>query len=134
MRESCDSKFDECVTLNPCKIALVSVSLTSLSPFSLVNNQFIQVALDHARALHRHTIANIRAMSPRSLKAHVERAIEQSNNEHIKKIKVVSSNQLKSGDLSIKAVTSAETEALQQLAAALIINQSNQLRPQSWFD
>lgn len=62
------------------------------------------------------TITNIRAMSPRSLKAHVDRAIEQSNNEHINKIKVVSSNQLKSGDLSIKTVTSAETEALRQFA------------------
>ncbi|OAQ61321.1 reverse transcriptase [Purpureocillium lilacinum] len=62
------------------------------------------------------TITNIRAMSPRSLKAHVDRAIEQSNNEHINKIKAVSSNQLKSGDLSIKTVTSAETEALRQFA------------------
>ncbi|GJN66047.1 hypothetical protein PLICBS_000063 [Purpureocillium lilacinum] len=62
------------------------------------------------------TITNIRALSPRSLKAHVDRAIEQSNNGHINKIKVVSSNQLKSGDLSIKTVTSAETEALRQFA------------------
>ncbi|GJN78734.1 hypothetical protein PLIIFM63780_002243 [Purpureocillium lilacinum] len=59
------------------------------------------------------TITNIRAMSPRSLKAqHADRAIGQSNNEHINKIKVVSSNQLKSGDLSIKTVTRAETDAL----------------------
>ena len=62
------------------------------------------------------TITSIRAMGPRSLKAHVDRAIEQSNNEHIKRIKVVSSNRLKSGDLSIKTVTSAETEALRQFA------------------
>ena len=62
------------------------------------------------------TITSIRAMSPRSLKANVDRAIEQSNNEHIKQIKVISSNQLKSGDLSIKTVTSAETEALRQFA------------------
>ncbi|KAK4071299.1 hypothetical protein Purlil1_13478 [Purpureocillium lilacinum] len=62
------------------------------------------------------TITNIRAMSPLSLKAHVDRAIEQGNNEHINKIKVVSSNQLKSGDPSIKSMTSAETEALRQFA------------------
>jgi hypothetical protein len=62
------------------------------------------------------TIAIIRAMSPRSLKAHVDRAIEQSSNEHIEKIKVVSSNQLKSGDLSIKTATSADMEALRQFA------------------
>ncbi|KAH0601131.1 hypothetical protein MHUMG1_00002 [Metarhizium humberi] len=46
-------------------------------------------------------------MSPRSLKAHIDRAIEQSNSEHIQRIKVVSSNQLKTGDLSIKTVTSS---------------------------
>ena len=62
------------------------------------------------------TIANLRAMNPRSLKAHIDRAIEQSNNEHLAKIKIASSNQLKSGDLSIKATTSAEMEALQQFA------------------
>ena len=48
------------------------------------------------------TIENIRAMNPRSLKAHVDRAIEQSNNENINKPRAVSANQLKSGDLSIK--------------------------------
>ncbi|PWI64262.1 hypothetical protein PCL_11336 [Purpureocillium lilacinum] len=45
------------------------------------------------------TIINIRAMSPRSLGAHVDRAIEQSNNEHINKIRVTSSNQLKSDSI-----------------------------------
>ncbi|KAM5350889.1 hypothetical protein ACJZ2D_017140 [Fusarium nematophilum] len=62
------------------------------------------------------TIANIRAMSPRSLKSHVDHAIEQSNNEHIEKIKVVSSNQLKSGDLSIKTATTTDMTALRQFA------------------
>ncbi|KAI2604651.1 hypothetical protein GGR54DRAFT_621441 [Hypoxylon sp. NC1633] len=60
------------------------------------------------------TIANLRAMNPRNLKAHIDRAIEQSNNEHIVNIKVVSSNQLKSGDLSIKTATAKETEILRQ--------------------
>nr|XP_036581842.1 zinc knuckle [Colletotrichum truncatum]KAF6790285.1 zinc knuckle [Colletotrichum truncatum] len=62
------------------------------------------------------TIASIRAMNPRSLKAHVDRAIEQSNNEHIRKLKTVSANQLKSGDLSIKTATATEREALRQFA------------------
>ncbi|KAL5371775.1 hypothetical protein DPSP01_014018, partial [Paraphaeosphaeria sporulosa] len=55
-------------------------------------------------------------MNPRNLKAHVERAIEQSGNENIVHIKIVSSNQLKSGDLSIKTANSKEVEALQQFA------------------
>jgi hypothetical protein len=51
-------------------------------------------------------------MNPRNLKAHVERAIEQCANEDIANVKIVSSNQLKSGDLSVKAATSTEVEAL----------------------
>jgi hypothetical protein len=62
------------------------------------------------------TIANLRATNPRNLKAHVDRAIEQSGNEHIAGIKVASSNQLKSGDLSIKTTTTAECEALREFA------------------
>ena len=55
-------------------------------------------------------------MNPRNLKAHVERAITQSRNENIVNIKILSSNQLKSGDLSIKTTTSSEVEALKQFA------------------
>uniref|UniRef100_A0A8H7NA94 CCHC-type domain-containing protein n=1 Tax=Bionectria ochroleuca TaxID=29856 RepID=A0A8H7NA94_BIOOC len=62
------------------------------------------------------TVANIRAMNPRNLKAHVDRAIEQSGNEHIKHIRVASTNQLKSGDLSIKTATTEDMEALRQFA------------------
>ncbi|KAI3545670.1 zinc knuckle [Colletotrichum abscissum] len=62
------------------------------------------------------TIASIRAMNPRSLKAHVDRAIEQSSNEHIRKLKTVSANQLKSGDLSVKTATAKDMEALRQFA------------------
>ena len=62
------------------------------------------------------TIGNLRAMNPRNLKAHVDRTIEQSGNEHIASIKVASSNQLKSGDLSIKTTTTAECEALREFA------------------
>ena len=62
------------------------------------------------------TIQSLRAMNPRNLKVHVERAIEQSGNENIASVKIVSSNQLKSGDLSIKTATSSEVEALRQFA------------------
>ncbi|KAG7433190.1 hypothetical protein Forpi1262_v007115 [Fusarium oxysporum f. sp. raphani] len=62
------------------------------------------------------TIASLRAMNPRSLKSHVDRAIEQSGNEHIENIKTVSTNQLKSGDLSIKTATTTEIEVLRQFA------------------
>ena len=51
-------------------------------------------------------------MTPRALKVHIDHAIEQSGNEHIAKIKTVSTNQLKSGDLSIKIATTADMEAL----------------------
>jgi dGTP triphosphohydrolase len=62
------------------------------------------------------TVLSLRAMNPRNLDAHVERAIAQSGNENIDNIKVLSSNQLRSGDLSIKTATSNETEALKQFA------------------
>jgi hypothetical protein len=62
------------------------------------------------------TVQALRAMNPRNLKAHVERAIEQSRNENIANVKILSSNQLKSGDLSVKAATSTEVEALRQFA------------------
>jgi hypothetical protein len=51
-------------------------------------------------------------MNPRNLKAYVERAIEQSTNENIMYVKIVSANQLKSGNLSIKTAVSNEVEAL----------------------
>ncbi|KAH7060992.1 hypothetical protein BKA63DRAFT_457555 [Paraphoma chrysanthemicola] len=60
------------------------------------------------------TVQSLRAMNPGNLKAHVERAIEQSANENIMHVKIVSANQLKSGDLSIKTAASNEVEALRQ--------------------
>ncbi|KAI8956692.1 hypothetical protein F5Y11DRAFT_361494 [Daldinia sp. FL1419] len=62
------------------------------------------------------TIERLRAMNSRDLKAHVDRAIEQSGNEHINKTKITSTNQLKSGDLSIKTATAKDIEALRQFA------------------
>jgi len=62
------------------------------------------------------TIENLRAKNPRTLQSHVDRAIEQSKNIHIENIRVVSANQLKSGDLSIKTANVEEAEALKQFA------------------
>ena len=63
------------------------------------------------------TIQNLRAMNPRSLKAHIERAVAQSGNERIKDTKIMSSGQLKSGDLSIQTATNSEAQALRETAA-----------------
>lgn len=62
------------------------------------------------------TISSLRAMNPCSLKAHVDRAIEQSGNEHIDNIKTMSTNQLKMGALSIKTASAGDMEALRQFA------------------
>lgn len=55
-------------------------------------------------------------MNPRNLMSHVQRALEQSQNEHITQVKIMSSNQLKSGDLSLRTATASETQALRQFA------------------
>ena len=55
-------------------------------------------------------------MNPRNLMSHVQRALEQSQNEHIAHMKIMSSNQLKSGDLSLRTATASETQALRQFA------------------
>lgn len=62
------------------------------------------------------TVASLRAMNPRNLKAHVDRAIAQSTNEHVSRIKAVSANQLKSGDLSIRTADASSIESLRQFA------------------
>lgn len=62
------------------------------------------------------TIANLRAISPCNPKAYVDRAIEQSSNEHINKVKTVSANQLKSGGLSIRIAMTSNINTLQQFA------------------
>ena len=61
-----------------------------------------------------HTIQTLRAMNPRAMKAHVDAAIVQSENEHIAKITTMSTNQLKSGDLSIRTATIGEMQTLRQ--------------------
>jgi hypothetical protein len=62
------------------------------------------------------TALSLRAMKPRNLNAHAERASAQNGNENIARIKVLSSNQLRSGDLSIKTAASNRAEALEQFA------------------
>jgi hypothetical protein len=71
------------------------------------------------------TIQSLRAMNSSNLRLYVQRAIKQSGNENIANVKIVLSNQLKSGDLSIKTASSSKVEALRQFAddwAHLIIN------------
>jgi ribosomal protein L20 len=60
------------------------------------------------------TISKLRAINPRNLKSHIERALEQSQNKHITHMKIISSNQLKSRDLSLRTATTSETKALRQ--------------------
>jgi hypothetical protein len=60
------------------------------------------------------TVQALQAMNPCNLKAHIKRAIKQSSNKNIIGIKIISSNQLKSSDLSVKAATSTKVKALQQ--------------------
>ncbi|KIV98473.1 uncharacterized protein PV09_09718 [Verruconis gallopava] len=60
------------------------------------------------------TIQHLRAMNPRIMKAHVDTAIAQSENEHVAKITTISANQLKSGDLSIRTATNSEMQTLHE--------------------
>ena len=60
------------------------------------------------------TIQSLRAMSPGNLKVHVERATQQSNDEDIASVRILSSSQLKSGNLSIEKASSSEIEALRK--------------------
>ncbi|KAI0616017.1 hypothetical protein TUN199_12006, partial [Pyrenophora tritici-repentis] len=61
-------------------------------------------------------VMGLRAMNRNDLNLQVQRAIEQSDNDTIASVKIVSSNQLKSGDLSIKTASSSEVETLRQFA------------------
>ena len=47
-------------------------------------------------------------MNLRAIKAYINTAIAQSENEHIAKITTILTNQLKSGDLSIRTTTIGE--------------------------
>jgi hypothetical protein len=58
------------------------------------------------------TVQSLRVINPSNLALDAQRAIEQSGNENIARVKVISSNQIKSGDLSIKTASSNEIEAL----------------------
>jgi hypothetical protein len=62
------------------------------------------------------TIQGLRAINSSNLRLYVQRAIEQSGNENTANVKIVLSNQLKSGDLSIKTASSSEVKALRQFA------------------
>jgi hypothetical protein len=61
---------------------------------------------------NRSTVKNLRAKNPRNLQSHLDRVIKQSKNKHIENIQVVSANQPRSGDLSIKTTDIEEAKAL----------------------
>lgn len=107
-------------TTPPLSYATVAASGTLASGIHNMQNTRIMPAQAQREVIvnirNPHTIANLRAMNPSSLKAHVERAIAQSGNERIKEIKIMSANQLKSGDLSIKTTSSIETQNLRETA------------------
>jgi hypothetical protein len=69
----------------------------------------VVVAITDPSAVQRLRVTNLH-----NLDAHVERAIAQSGNETIAHVKVLSSNQLRRGGLSIKTATNGEQEALKQ--------------------
>jgi hypothetical protein len=60
------------------------------------------------------TIDRLRAMNPRNLKSHVDRATEQSSNEQLRQIRAMSANQLKSGDLMFSTASISEAQMLRQ--------------------
>jgi hypothetical protein len=62
----------------------------------------------------------LRTLNPRNLNAHIERAIAQSGDENMTSIKVFSSNQRRSGDLSVKIATCNKAEVLKQFADDLV--------------
>ncbi|KAK1948641.1 hypothetical protein LY78DRAFT_595413, partial [Colletotrichum sublineola] len=62
------------------------------------------------------TIASIRAINSYSLKAYIDYTIKESSNKHVRKLKLVSTNQLKSSNLSIKTATTKDIETLRQFA------------------
>lgn len=85
-----------------------------------IHNPLSQHKVPSTQVLHKiiiniqnpQTITSLRVIKPHSLKAHVDRTIKQSGNKHIEKIKTISTNQLKSGNLSIKTATTADMKVL----------------------
>ena len=75
------------------------------------------------KILNPSTILNLRVKNLRFLQSYVDYVIEQSKNKHIKNIRVILANQLKSEDLSIKATNIKEAEALKQFANDYFVQQ-----------
>jgi len=107
----------------PSKASYASVLSSNAAPLSrpitisTQTSSFIQAQREIiVKITDTSTIESIRAKNPRNLQNHVDRAIEQSRNKHIERIRVASANQLKSGDLSIKTSNRNDAEALKQFA------------------
>jgi dGTP triphosphohydrolase len=104
------ASYASVLTSNAAPLSKPITLSTQTSSFVQAQREIIVKITDPA------TIASLRAKSPRNLQNHIDRAIEQSRNEHIERIRVASANQLKSGDLSIKTSNRDEAEALKQFA------------------
>ena len=107
----------------PSKASYASVLSSNAAPLSrpitisTQTSSFIQAQREIiVKITDTSTIESLRAKNPRNLQNHVDRAIEQSRNKHIERIRVASANQLKSGDLSIKTSNRNDAEALKQFA------------------
>jgi hypothetical protein len=104
------ASYASVLTSNAAPLSKPITISTQTSSFIQAQREIIVKITDPA------TIDSLRAKSPRNLQNHVDRAIEQSRNKHIERIRVASANQLKSGDLSIKTSSRNEAEALRQFA------------------
>ncbi|PQE08856.1 reverse transcriptase protein [Rutstroemia sp. NJR-2017a BBW] len=107
---SSKASYASVLTSNTAPLSKPITLSTQTSSFVQAQREIIVKITDPA------TIESLRAKSPRNLQNHIDRAIEQSRNEHIERIRVASANQLKSGDLSIKTSSRNEAEALRQFA------------------
>ncbi|PQE10727.1 reverse transcriptase protein [Rutstroemia sp. NJR-2017a WRK4] len=107
---SSKASYASVLTSNTAPLSKLIILSTQTSSFVQAQCEIIVKITDPA------TIESLRAKSPRNLQNHIDRAIEQSRNEYIERIRVALANQLKSGDLSIKTSSRNEAEALRQFA------------------
>jgi hypothetical protein len=107
---SSKASYASVLTSNTAPLSKPITLSTQTSSFVQAQREIIVKITDPA------TIESLRAKNPRNLQNHIDRAIEQSRNEHIERIRIASANQLKSGDLSIKTSGRNEAEALRQFA------------------
>ena len=98
-------------------MSILSSNLVLLSKPITISTQtslFIQAQYEIiVKLAETSTIENLQAKNLKTLQSHVDYTIEQSKNKNIEYMQVVSANQLKSSNLSIKT-TSIECHGLSQ--------------------